>query len=444
MTTGTGPSGQVYCAGCGALVDDDAPLPFRCPRARAGDDIDHLVTFAAPEDAVADDLLGRPEDLRESTFVRFRRALHSYRLARRRGMGDGEFCAIVRDLDRAVAAVDGRGFVETPYRRVDALGVHLKDETGNVAGSHKARHLMGIALHLAIVERLGLADLRDRELAIASCGNAALAAAVVARAAGRRLRVFVPPEANPAVLARLQALGAERVICARSPGDPPGDPCVHRFRAAVDAGALPFSCQGPDNGLTIEGGLTLGFELALQHRESGAPALDRLFVQVGGGALLSAVIQGLRIAARIGVLPALPKIHAVQTANAHPLARAVDVVRERAAATSITAAIAHARAHRSEAMIPWPEPPRSIAGGILDDETYDWAVIVQAILETDGALALADEATLAAAVARVEADAGIVADATGAAALAGVLTLRASGAIDRGEAIAALCTGARR
>lgn len=71
-------------------------------------------------------------------------------------------------------------------------------------------------------------------------------------------------------------------------------------------------------------------------------------------------------------------------------------------------------------------------------------MIVQAILETDGALVLADEATLAAAVARVEADAGILADATGAAALAGVLTLRASGAIDHGEAIAALCTGARR
>ena len=41
-------------------------------------------------------------------------------------------------------------------------------------------------------------------LAIASCGNAALAAAVVARAADRRLRVFIPPDADPAVVARLR------------------------------------------------------------------------------------------------------------------------------------------------------------------------------------------------------------------------------------------------
>jgi hypothetical protein len=34
-------------------------------------------------------------------------------------------------------------------------------------------------------------------LAIASCGNAALAAAVVARAGGWPLTVFVPPDADP-------------------------------------------------------------------------------------------------------------------------------------------------------------------------------------------------------------------------------------------------------
>ncbi|MEZ4454157.1 MAG: pyridoxal-phosphate dependent enzyme [Nannocystaceae bacterium] len=370
--------------------------------------------------------------------------MQSHRLALRRGMSDAEYVGLVRALDDRVAEVDGRGFRETPYRRVDAFGAWIKDETGNVAGSHKARHLMGIAIHLEVAERLGLAELRGRDLAIASCGNAALAAAVVARAAGRRLRVFVPPTANPAVLARLEALGAERVICGRAPGDPPGDPCVHRFRAAVDAGVLPFSCQGPDNGLTIQGGLTLALELADQHRRSGAAPLDRLLVQVGGGALASGTIQGLKIAAAIGLLARAPRFTAVQTANAHPLARAVEAARRRARAASIDAAIAALRRRRDEAMIPWPEEPRSVAGGILDDETYDWAVIAAAILETDGALVLADEATLVAARERTLADAGILADATGTAEIAGLLTLRASGAIDRGESIAALVTGARR
>ena len=85
----------------------------------------------------------------------------------------------------------------------------MKDETGNVSGSHKARHLMGIMSTSRSLERAGLVTREHRRaLAIASCGNAALAAAVVARAAGRPLDVFVPPDAHPGVLDRLVALGA--------------------------------------------------------------------------------------------------------------------------------------------------------------------------------------------------------------------------------------------
>ena len=103
-------------------------------------------------------------------------------------------CALVRELDAAVAEVDGHGFVVTPYLNVPALaqslglaadGLWLKDETTHVAGSHKARHLFGLALTLAVAARTKVTDDEDaqRPLAIASCGNAALAAAVVARAA---------------------------------------------------------------------------------------------------------------------------------------------------------------------------------------------------------------------------------------------------------------------
>ena len=47
----------------------------------------------------------------------------------------------------------------------------------------------------------------------------------------------------------------------RQPGQP-GDPSCHRLRAELAAGAIPFTCQGNLNGLAIEGGETLGFELA--------------------------------------------------------------------------------------------------------------------------------------------------------------------------------------
>ena len=177
-------------------------------------------------------------------FVRYRDRLDSYRRGREAGLDDDGFVQLVEELDRAVAAVDGRGFVVTPLASHPQLAAEagldvdlwVKDDTHNVSGSHKARHLFGALLHLAI----GGPD--DGELAIASCGNAALAAAVVARAAGRALRVFIPTWAEPAVVSRLHALDANVVVCERRPGEH-GDPTYLRFREAVDGGAVPFSCQ---------------------------------------------------------------------------------------------------------------------------------------------------------------------------------------------------------
>ena len=67
---------------------------------------------------------------------------------------------------------------------------------------------MGIAIWLEVV---GIE--RSRELAIASCGNAALAAAVIARASNRPLRVFVPTWADDSVIARLRELDAQIEVC---------------------------------------------------------------------------------------------------------------------------------------------------------------------------------------------------------------------------------------
>ncbi len=435
---------RLECAGCGERLDPAAPLPFACPRATPGDDIDHVLRVQLGGEGLRELVLEAAADGERSPFLRFRRLMHAYRLARRQGMGDADYVALVSQLDAAVAEVEGRGFETTPYTYNSALALWIKDETGNVGGSHKARHLMGLAIHMEVVSRLGLADLRGRELAIASCGNAALAASVVAKAAGRRLRVFVPPSARPTVLGRLRELGALIEVCERRPGDPPGDPCYHRFREALTGGALPFSCQGSDNGLTIQGGMTLGWELALQHRaESDAP-LGQLFVQVGGGALASGVAQALALAERAGLVSTPPRLFAVQTANAHPLYRAFERVRERAREVGGEAALRSALRHRQEYMRPWPEPPQSVADGILDDETYDWASIVESLLATGGEVVLADEATLLRANAAAERELGLLACVTGTAGIAGVLTRRAAGADDPGVQTAALVTGVRR
>jgi threonine synthase len=386
-------------------------------------------------------------DREPNPFVRYRRLLHAYRLAVAGGLSDEAFTSLVRELDREVASVAGHGFVETPYARSAALstalglsergGVWVKDETGNVAGSHKARHLFGVLLQLEVAERLGLAQPSERrELAIASCGNAALAAAVVAAAGRRALRVFVPPDADPVVLERLEELGARVETCPRD-GEP-GDPAYRRLLEALDAGALPFTCQGNLNGLAVESGQTLGWELV----SSGA-VVDRLVVQVGGGALASACIHAFREAAALGALAAVPRIDTVQTEGAWPLKRAFDALAARGAG-AVEPRLRFAAHHRSTFMWPWEEEPRSVAHGILDDETYDWLAVVEGMLATGGGPLVVDEETLVDANALAHETTDVDVDHTGSAGLAGLLHLRATGRIDADERVALLFTGAVR
>ncbi|MFL5264338.1 MAG: pyridoxal-phosphate dependent enzyme, partial [Anaeromyxobacteraceae bacterium] len=185
------------CQGCGAAVDAARALPFRCPGAGRVDDVDHLL---APREVAA----AWPAGGEAHPFVRYRALLSPYRVARAAGLPDGVWADLVGALDEALVRADGRGFRVTPLAPAPALAraaglageLWVKDETRNVSGSHKARHLMGAMLYLRVLETARLPageGLRARRLAIASCGNAAMAAAVVARAAEWPLDVFIPP-----------------------------------------------------------------------------------------------------------------------------------------------------------------------------------------------------------------------------------------------------------
>ncbi len=432
------PPPTLACAGCGWQPRPDAAYPFAC--ANAGhDDADHLMRHRPPRGASRGEEGGD-----DNPFVRWRRMLYAWQAAQARTIDDVAFVALARRLDDAVATIDGHGFQFTPTLNPPALGARLgvdawvKDETGQVGGSHKARHLMGLLLHLAVVEQ-GLAALPS--LAIASCGNAALAAAVLARAVARELQVFVPTDAEAAVVGRLRELGAEVLSCVREAGAV-GDPCIRGLRAALGRGALPFCCQGNLNGLTVDGGQTLVLEMLAQ----GMPAPDHLVIQVGGGALASACVQALECAVTDGWLPRLPQVHAVQTQGAAPLARAWSRVRQHAGATgcSLEAALAHARAHRSHYMWPWQAPPRSIASGIVDDETYDWAAVLRGVAASGGSTVVVDEETLLAANRLLRETTGLAVSHTGSAGLAGVLALRRQGSIRPGDRVALLATGVQR
>ncbi len=424
------------CSVCAATIDIGRPLAWRCPNA-LGDDRHHaleLVQADVPLRSTGDD----------NPYLEFRQHLAWDGFAAALGLTGAAREAIVRDLDTKVAAVAGTGFRTTPFARADALsdalgftrdgGVWVKDETHNVAGSHKARHLFTILLHLVTVEIAGRApwstEPRRPPLAIASCGNAALAASTLAAAVNWPIRVFVPPSANPVVLDRLRELGAAVVECPRVSSDPPGDPCVHRFREAVAGGAVPFSVQGPENAWCLDGGRTIGWEMAWHMAEiEGGKPLDRVFVQVGGGAFAACLSAGMRMGGT------MPMLHAVQTESCAPLERAwqrsFDVGGPAVAAT-----------RWSDCMWPWEHVGDSAADGILDDETYDWIPVVAAMDAGHGSPVVVAEQLVVDAVTLLRAHTGIDASATGTAGLAGLLAVRDQ--LDPADRVAVVASGIRR
>lgn len=491
-----------------------------------------------------------------STFRRYARRLEAHRLAERGAITEAELIEAIEAIDEAVAAVEGRGFEVTPFaprpelaRAVGldpAVELWVKDETGNVSGTHKARHLFGVALAHRLAgatseasrhhdDFRGIGDSHGSEAphasvssrapdgsrspeapyAIASCGNAALAAAVLARAVGRALDVYVPVWANQAVVDRITELGGRVVRCPRTDGVL-GDPAHHAMQAAVAAGAVPFSCQGTDTPTAIDGARTLAYEMvdalaadasdpgpdalaadatnpgpAASASDSGPDALaadalgparlDRVFVQVGGGALATALVTGL--AAAEG-LDRLPVIHAVQPVGNHPLVRAWDRVaaeitgeeaptdnRARATAAAgmgrlgneaVRAVTARLAADPQRYMTPWETEPVSYATGILDDVAYDWTAVVEAMLRSGGHPVVAGEDDLRRAHRLARLHTGIDVCPTGAAGLGGLLALLAAGsgtqagasdpdadgsgglAIRPGERVAVLFTGRLR
>ena len=396
------------CAACGVSLDIAEPLPWRCPNSTL-DDRHHLLERVeqggprSPVSGEASSLVAHDGDLAWAAF------------ADAHGVGYESRRQLVADLNDAVARVGRVGFTPTPLVRSTALsdslgfapggGVWVKDETGGVAGSHKARHLVSILLHLRAWEEAG--GLTERPpLAIASCGNAALAAATLAHAAEWHIDVFVPTWMDDAMGARLEDLGARINRCPRLENDPPGDPAMLRFREAVESGSIPFTVQGPENALCLDSGRTIGWEAVEQMAEQCDDCFDAVFVQVGGGAFVSC------LGSVLAEQRTPPRLFAVQAEGCAPLNRAWNRAGDRSdLATSW-----------GELMTVWDDP-HSLADGILDDETYDWLGAVAALRATGGSPVVAPETAIVRAH-EMFLEAGFDVSATGSAGLAGLLTAR--------------------
>ena len=376
------------------------------------------------------------EESTSNPYIKWRKLLWSWHYAIDKGWTDEDYVSLVAEIDEAISAIDGSGFRTTPtgtwMGASDALPNFClwKDETNNVAGSHKARHLMGVLLHLAIN-----ANDADQRLAISSCGNAAIGAATVARAVSRPIDVFIPTWASPKIVDQLENLDATIHVCDRKVGEL-GDPCMNRFQEAIKKGSLPFSVQASENILALDGGRTLGWELA---EVIASNTIDHLFIQVGGGALLTSCTIGLLEAKEFGILENVPKVCAVQAEGCAPFDKAWKGLPQE---TTDQEKIDYAISNAETLMSPW-EKPESLATGILDDITYDWIGVVTALAHTGGESIVASEKEIAMAYDLVNRQ-GVNAEPTGSAGVAGVISAVKSGYLDRTDRVGVLLTGVLR
>ena len=145
------------CAVCDASVDISTPLSWKCPNA-TDTDRSHVLGFHDDRHSIT---IGAGDN----PFLRYQQNLYVDAFGEALGIAKEERKRIISDADAAVKKIGGTGFLVSPFQREDRLseelgfspsgGVWVKDETHNVAGSHKARHIFTELLHLLFAEHAG-------------------------------------------------------------------------------------------------------------------------------------------------------------------------------------------------------------------------------------------------------------------------------------------------
>jgi len=300
------------------------------------------------------------------------------------------------------------------HERLGLPGLFLKDDTGLPSSSLKDR---ATAVAMADCARLGVGH-----VAAASTGNAAASLAVLAARAGIGTTIFVPAAAPTAKLAQLELHGAE-VVRVDGTYDAAFD---HSLREIAAHGWYSRNCA--HNPLLVEGKKTVALEVALA-LDGRAP--DAVFVPTGDGCIVSSVCKGLQELVEIGRLDRVPAVFGVQAAGAAPLARAW----ERAGADAAGFTPAEALAAVA------PVEPRTLADsigvGVPRNRLKAWSRVAST---GGGFLSVADE-EIVAAIRLMAEFAGVWAEPSGAAGLAGLVAAKRAGRIRPEETVVVLVTG---
>lgn len=288
--------------------------------------------------------------------------------------------------------------------KVGLKNLYLKNETVNPTGSFKDRPIV-VGANKAL-------EFGAEVMASASSGNAATSLAAWCARYGIECVTFVPVDAPREKLAQLQMLGA-RVYRVRA-RDEHKDPTAEMLQKCVEKyhwHAVPSF--GTFNPYQIEGAKSLGYEIAEELRA------DHVVVPVGGAGLLLGTLKAYAEFHELGWIDDEPGIHAVQAEGCAPLVRAWKARRE---------------------IEPWANP-KTVAGGIADPYTWDGNAALKRMEKNGGTAVTVSDAQILEAQKLLARYAGIFAEPTGSASLAGIIALRDAGVIGHGETVACLVTG---
>ncbi|MGW0709708.1 threonine synthase [Streptomyces sp. NPDC002643] len=299
--------------------------------------------------------------------------------------------------------VGGTPLIGSPGLRRDLAMPRLwiKDETRGPSASNKDRAT-------ALVIESGLRAGADT-ITISSTGNAAVATAFGAAAAGMRSVIFVPEDCNPGKIDLMRAAGA---LVLRAAG---GYPEAFRLsrEAARRLGWLDRNTGV--NPLTLEAKKTVALEIWEQLSRSRP---DVVFVPVGDGPTLCGLAKGFRELLLCGAMDRVPRLIGVQAAHCQPLARAW------------RGEPADARAHGP-----------TIADGIAVTEPSIGSLALQDVRDSGGAYVAVSDEELQRAVSVLASTAGIGSEPAGAACLAGLWKALELGFVERSETAVLLVTG---
>ena len=289
--------------------------------------------------------------------------------------------------------------------RLGAQNLWIKDEGLNPTGSFKAR---GLSCAVTMAAELGV-----RKMAIPSAGNAASALAAYAAAAGIEAHIFMPRDVPQANYIECRSFGAFVTLVEGNISD-----CAKRVAAgAAEHGWYDVSTLKEP--YRIEGKKTMGYEVAEQF---GWELPDAIFYPTGGGVGLIGMWKAFDEMEALGWIGATrPKMIAVQVEGCQPVVRAFE---------------------RGEARSQFWDNAWTVAAGLRVPKPLGDFLILDAVRASGGTAIAVSDAELIDAGIQLAREEGIFAAPEGAACVAALEKLLASGFLKPEERIVIYNTGA--